>query len=144
VLDDDGCPDKGRAKVAIKAGKVEIDERVFFTTGSDQLKPVSHDILRQVASVLKANWHVRRLRVEGHTDSRGDKEMNVDLSERRARRVRGFLLLQGVASHRLESKGYGPTRPVSTNRRARGRAKNRRVEFTILKVARSRPAGGTP
>ncbi len=144
VKDDDGCPDKGKARVAIKAGKVEILDRIFFATGSDQLKPVSHDILRQVAGVLKANWHVRLVLVEGHTDNRGDKEMNVDLSERRARRVKAFLVEQGVASHRLKYKGFGPTRPVASNRRRKGRAKNRRVAFTIKKVATTRPAGGTP
>ena len=95
--------------------------RIFFATGSDQLKSVSHGILKQVAGVLKANWHVRLVRVEGHTDSRGDKEMNVDLSERRARRVKLFLVQQGVASHRLASKGYGPTKPVASNRRRRSR-----------------------
>ena len=144
VKDDDGCPDEGKARVAIKAGKVEISERVFFATGSDQLKPVSHDILRQVAGVLKANWQVRKVLVEGHTDNRGDKEMNVDLSERRARRVKAFIVARGVASHRLSCKGYGPTSPVASNRRRKGRAKNRRVAFTILKVATTRPAGGAP
>jgi len=132
VKDDDGCPDEGKAKVAITATKVEILEKVFFETGKDLLKPVSEDLLKQVAGVLKANWQVRRVRVEGHTDSRGDKEMNVDLSERRARRVKAFLVAQGVARHRLEARGYGPTKAVATNRTRAGRAKNRRVEFTIL------------
>ncbi len=141
IKDDDGCPDEGKAKVAVTATKVEILEKVFFETGSDQLKPASEALLEQVAGVLKAAWQIRRLRVEGHTDSRGDKEMNVDLSERRARRVKVFLESRGVARHRLEARGYGPTKPVASNRTRKGRAKNRRVEFTILERAKA-PEGG--
>ena len=145
VDDDDGCPDQGKAKVVLTAAKVEISERVYFKTGSDALKQRSHELLRQVAAVLKANYQVRRVRVEGHTDNRGDKEMNVDLSERRARSVMRFLIEQGVAAHRLEGKGYGPSRPVVSNRRRAGRAKNRRVEFVVLKIAAVAPGkGGTP
>ena len=132
IKDDDGCPDEGEAKVTVTATKVEILDKVFFETGSDQLKEESEAILQQVAGVLKANWQLRRLRVEGHTDSRGDKEMNVDLSERRARRVKVFLEKAGVARHRLEAKGYGPTKPIASNRTQAGRANNRRVAFTIL------------
>ena len=134
IEDDDGCPDEGQAKVRVTATKVEILDRVFFETASDQLKEESEAILKQVAAVLKANWQVRRIRVEGHTDNRGDKEMNVDLSERRARRVKVFLEQHGVARHRLEARGYGPTKPMDSNRANKGRAKNRRVEFTILEL----------
>ena len=144
VQDDDGCPDQGLARVAIRAGKVEITRKVFFDSGSDRLKAVSHDILNQVAGVLRANWQLRLVRVEGHTDHRGDKEMNVDLSERRAMRVKAYLVQRGVASFRLQTKGYGPTRPVSRRRSREAMAKNRRVEFTIIKVARTRAAGGAP
>ena len=142
VEDDDGCPDEGKAKVAITDTNVEILEEVFFETGKDLLKPESEALLKQVAAVLKANWRVRRVRVEGHTDNRGDKEMNVDLSERRARRVKVFLEEQGVARHRLEARGYGPTRPITTNRTRAGRAKNRRVAFIILERAEANATEG--
>ena len=141
IKDDDGCPDVGKAKVAITATKVEILERVFFETGSDLLKVESEDLLKQVAALLKANWQVRRVRVEGHTDIRGDKEMNVDLSERRARRVKVFLEDQGVARNRLEARGYGPTKPIASNRTKAGLAKNRRVEFTILEQVKTTEGG---
>ncbi|MCB9640746.1 MAG: OmpA family protein [Myxococcales bacterium] len=55
----------------------------------------------------KANARIERIMIEGHTDSRGDREKNVDLSERRARRVMSFLVQEGVLPKRLRSKGYG-------------------------------------
>ena len=69
--------------------------------------------------------------VEGHTDDRGDPELNVDLSVRRARRVVEFLVADGVAPHRLDPQGFGSTRPVADNRTEEGRADNRRVSFVL-------------
>lgn len=134
IKDDDGCPDKGSAKVLLTKGQIKITEKVFFNSGSDKLKKKSFGILEQVASFLKANWQIQRVLIEGHTDSRGDKEMNVDLSERRARRVLAFLVDKGVPAWKLRAKGYGPKFPIATNRTGRGRAKNRRVAFKVLRV----------
>jgi outer membrane protein OmpA-like peptidoglycan-associated protein len=91
-------------------------------------------VLRQVAGFLKANWPVRLVRVDGHTDDAGDRERNVDLSERRARQVVAFLVGEGVAPARLDAKGFGPKVPVAPNRTEAGRAQNRRVEFTVLRT----------
>ncbi len=134
IKDDDGCPDKGKGKILLTKGKIKINDKIYFNSGSDQLKKRSYAILRQIAAFIKANWQLRLVRIEGHTDDRGNPEMNVDLSERRAQRVRAFLMKLGIAGTRLIAKGYGSTRPISTNKTARGRAKNRRVEFTVLKV----------
>ncbi len=132
VEDDDGCPDEGRTRVHVSGQKVNfLGEKIYFKSGSDALLPRSFSLLSQIAGVLKAHWEIRKLLIEGHTDNRGDSELNVDLSERRARRVRDFLVKQGVARRRLDAKGYGPTTPITSNRRRSGRAKNRRVEFTI-------------
>ncbi|HYO64561.1 MAG TPA: OmpA family protein [Archangium sp.] len=57
------------------------------------------------------------------------------MSERRAANVRAFLIKEGVAAERLESVGYGQTKPVDSNKTAAGRENNRRVEFNILKIA---------
>ncbi len=70
--------------------------------------------------------------MEGHTDNRGTAEYNRDLSQRRARSVVRALVARGIAAGRLVSEGYGFDRPVADNKTALGRAKNRRVEFTIL------------
>ncbi len=133
--DDDGCPDEGKGNVTVTRAQIEIDEKIHFSPGSAKVSPQSLPLLKQVASALEAAWWVRRLRVEGHTDDRGDKEMNVDLSERRAAAVVTILVGEGIAAHRLEAKGYGPTKPVADNASSGGRARNRRVVFRITKVA---------
>ena len=70
--------------------------------------------------------------MEGHTDNRGSAAYNHDLSRRRAASVMRALVQRGIAADRLVAEGYGFDRPVADNRTALGRAKNRRVEFTIL------------
>ena len=70
--------------------------------------------------------------IEGHTDSSGDDQHNLDLSERRARSVVTWLVEKGVEAGRLSAKGQGETEPVADNGTPEGRAQNRRV---VLKVA---------
>lgn len=136
VQDQDGCPDEGRPWVAFNEREISIiQKQVLFLSGSDQLQRMAFKTLGQVAQLLKARWRIQRLLIEGHTDNQGDKEFNVDLSERRAYRVAQFLIDAGVAPARLETKGFGQTQPVATNRTAKGRAKNRRVVFRILTLA---------
>jgi outer membrane protein OmpA-like peptidoglycan-associated protein len=136
IKDDDGCPDQGAAKASIKGGKVSITERVYFASGRDTVSARSLSLLRQIAQVLKANWQVREVRIEGHTDDRGDDELNVDLSQRRAESVQRALMRYGVAAHRLVAKGFGPTKPVKSNKSRAGRAANRRVLFIVTKVVK--------
>ena len=82
---------------------------------------------------------VRRVRIEGHTDSRGSDEHNLDLSERRAAAVREYLIGEGgIAPERLESQGFGETVPIADNDDSDGRAVNRRVEFVIVDQERCR------
>ncbi|WNG55016.1 OmpA family protein [Archangium gephyra] len=135
VKDEDGCPDEGKSKVRLEAKRIVILDKVYFATNKDVILPKSFDLLNQVASVLRANPQIELLRVEGHTDNQGKPAKNQNLSERRAANVRAFLIKEGVAAERLESVGYGQTKPVDTNKTAAGRENNRRVEFNILKVA---------
>ncbi len=135
VKDDDGCPDEGKSKVRLESKRIVILDKVYFATAKDVILPKSFDLLKQVASVLRANPQIELLRVEGHTDNQGKPAKNQNLSERRAARVRAFLIKEGVAAERLESVGYGQTKPVDTNKTAAGRENNRRVEFNILKIA---------
>ncbi len=126
-----GCPPP---KVRVTKKKIEILEKVHFKTGSAKIMKDSYDLLRQVAETLKENPQILKVRIEGHTDNRGSLRFNMRLSKRRAKAVMDFLIKEGVAPERLEYAGYGPTRPIASNKTREGRAKNRRVEFVILKV----------
>jgi len=132
IADDDGCPDEGQVTVVTKNGVIELTQAIEFNSGSDVLAKSAAPLIAQIAAVLKADVGIRRLRIEGHTDGDGDEEMNVDLSERRAARVRQKLMELGVAGARLLPKGYGPTRSIAPNTTPEGRKKNRRVEFRII------------
>lgn len=134
VDDTDGCPDVGETKVKITAEKIEILDKVFFDTGKDVIQQRSFGILGQVASALRANPQITRIRVEGHTDNVGKPQENLDLSKRRAAAVKTFLVSQGIADSRLESEGYGDNRPSEPNVTKSGREKNRRVEFVIVEM----------
>ncbi|WP_244981472.1 adventurous gliding motility protein AgmC [Corallococcus exercitus] len=136
VDDEDGCPDKGKVKVLVEGERILILEKVYFATNKDVILPRSFPILKQVAAVLRANPQVELLRVEGHTDSQGSDVANLDLSKRRAASVKTFLVNEGIAAERLESEGYGETKPVDTNKTAAGRENNRRVEFNITRMAK--------
>ncbi len=130
--DEDGCPDEKGAKVTMTTDKLVIVDKIYFGSGSDQIQSRSFNILEEIAKFLKANSQIKKLRVEGHTDSRGNDEKNLKLSQRRADAVRKFLISEGIEPERLQSKGYGEDRPIADNDTRQGRERNRRVEFTII------------
>jgi outer membrane protein OmpA-like peptidoglycan-associated protein len=74
------------------------------------------------------------LLIEGHTDNQGDWEPNMKLSEDRVRVVKEYLVGKGVTENRLQTKAWGPSKPVASNESEEKRKMNRRVEFTILKL----------
>ena len=129
--DEDGCPDQATGAVKIERDKITVPP-VFFATSKARILPRSYPVLLEVANTLLRNSWVKKVRVEGHTDSRGSDEFNLDLSRRRAASVRNFLVEQGVAPARLTSAGFGETQPIEDNRSRDGRSKNRRVDFVIL------------
>jgi outer membrane protein OmpA-like peptidoglycan-associated protein len=71
------------------------------------------------------------IRVEGHTDSTGTEEYNMDLSARRADSVKNLIVQKGIAPVRLETMAFGESSPVATNDTEAGRQMNRRVEIKI-------------
>jgi outer membrane protein OmpA-like peptidoglycan-associated protein len=132
-----GCP---VAKVVITRTEVRILEQVSFRTGSATILRGSFGILDSVARVLSENPDLALVEVQGHTDDRGRKATNLRLSLRRANAVRGYLVRKGVAANRLVAKGYGDTQPLVPIARGmprreidEARAKNRRVQFVILR-----------
>lgn len=124
-------PIEKKQKVYIEKEKIVITETIHFETGKAVILPISYSILNAVAEVLKQNPNIK-VRVEGHTDSIGSDEMNLRLSQARADAVMKYLINQGIDPARLEAKGYGETMPIADNATPEGRAKNRRVEFTII------------
>ncbi|MCK8521994.1 OmpA family protein [Aquimarina sp. D1M17] len=105
---------------------------IYFDTNKSIIKPSSHPLISQIAQMLKANPHLK-IRIEGHTDSQGDDAYNQTLSEKRSAAVREYLIKKyEVPTGRLESKGYGETKPVGDNKTSAGRAKNRRVELVKI------------
>ncbi len=123
------------AKTKLSAERIDILEKVFFETGSDVIKEESFESLTEVATVLIANPHIKKVEVAGHTDNKGADDFNLELSQKRAESVRRWLIEHEVASDRLEAKGYGETVPIANNRTEKGRAQNRRVEFVIVDPA---------
>ncbi len=118
-------------RVAMEAGRIRVDEKIHFETASADISGDSDGLLREIAQVMNDNAHVRKVRIEGHTDNQGAPRYNLNLSRQRARAVMARLVENGVARGRLEAEGYGLTRPVETNDTDAGRAANRRVEFNI-------------
>lgn len=107
---------------------------VTFDTNATVIKPGLHTEIDRVASVL-TRYPETLIRVEGHTDSVGSDEYNMDLSLRRAASVRDLLVQRGVSSGRIETVGFGKTMPVATNATEAGRQRNRRVEIKIAPQA---------
>ncbi|MCB9730179.1 MAG: OmpA family protein [Deltaproteobacteria bacterium] len=142
IDDEDGCPDSADQKVKMSAKKILILEMVHFDTAKATIKKRSHKLLAEVATMLQGNPQITLVRVEGHTDDRGNDDYNMQLSRDRAAAVKTFLVEQGVDATRLVTEGYGETAPVASNRSSSGRAKNRRVEFVILEV-NGKPVEGT-
>jgi outer membrane protein OmpA-like peptidoglycan-associated protein len=130
--DEDGCPDGEKIVVVVKRDRVEIKEKVFFAYDSDRILPKSYELLDNVGRVIRDHQEIPKILVEGHTDSDGSEEYNLDLSKRRAASVMRYLVGAGVAASRLESNGFGEGQPIDSNDTEEGKAKNRRVEFKIV------------
>jgi len=125
----DGCPGKFKF-ITVTAEKIELRQTIYFRTGKAEIMSKSYPLLDEVALALKGR-PTMKVRIEGHTDSRGNRELNTQLSQARADSVMAYLVGHGVASDRLEARGFGPDQPIETNKTARGREKNRRVDFVI-------------
>lgn len=134
--DEDGCPDEdGKKKlVVVKRERIEINDKIFFAYDSDRILPRSYDLLDNVAAVINDHTEIPAIFIEGHTDSDGRDEYNLDLSDRRAKSVMAYLVDKGVAQARLKAQGFGETRPIADNGTEDGKAQNRRVEFRIVEL----------
>ncbi len=124
-----------RPLAVVTENEIRIEEQLRFATDSAELLGGSDAVLAAVKRVLDEHPEIRRLRIEGHTDSTGEAAYNDDLSARRAAAVEAWLVGHGIAKERLESAGLGSKEPIDTNETEAGRAKNRRVVFRIVDAA---------
>jgi OmpA-OmpF porin, OOP family len=118
--------------VPIEKGAVVRLNNIFFDFDKSELKEASFPELNRMVELMNKNPEMKIL-VEGHTDNIGTAEYNIGLSERRAGAVVNYLAEKGIAKDRLQSKGWGMSKPmVSNDDEIGGREFNRRVEFKIL------------
>jgi outer membrane protein OmpA-like peptidoglycan-associated protein len=121
-----GCP-----RVSIKNAQIQILEQPKFDFSRAVIKKESDSLLAEVAKVMNDHLEIRRVTVEGHTDSTGGSELNKVLSQQRAEAVVKRLVEDGVSVVRLSARGMGKDEPIMPNDTDAGRAANRRVEFHI-------------
>ncbi len=103
---------------------------ITFLFDSNEITPKGQQVLDDVVSVLSKHLEFN-VAIEGHTDSVGDDELNLLLSQQRAQSVLNYLSSNGIQSERLTATGFGESSPIAANDSAEGRALNRRIEFTV-------------
>ncbi|MCU0428622.1 MAG: OmpA family protein [Cytophagaceae bacterium] len=128
VKSNKGCPeikkvDQDAVSMAFK--------NLLFETNKDVIVESSFASLDALAKMLRNNPKYN-LYLEGHTDSEGNDEANMDLSKRRSASVKKYLVAKGIKPERITTDGFGETRPVDSNDTENGRRNNRRVEMTII------------
>ncbi len=120
------------AKVELTREEIVILEQVLFDVGSSGVDKLSLGLLVEVANNILSSPQIKRIEVQGHTDSTGTPAGNKTLSQSRVEAVRAELIKSGVAEDILSAVGYGQEKPLAPNDTEDGRAKNRRVQFVIL------------
>ncbi len=127
-----GCPRK-MSLVVVKKDRIEIKQQINFDFAKSTIRGAqSFQILDQVTQVLKDFPGIKKVKIEGHTDSIGGKATNQHLSQARAEAVMKYLAGKGVDADRMEAEGFGMEKPIASNATERGRAQNRRTEFNIV------------
>lgn len=114
---------------------IRVASEVFFEFDSDQpIVDAQNNAIEQLAAHLNKGNGFKRLIIEGHTDSVGNRAYNLDLSRRRSANIRKILVERyKIPAAKVQAVGYGPDRPISDNGNFQGRQKNRRVEFQIFR-----------
>lgn len=104
---------------------------IYYETDSFRILPQSEPELQKLVAFLENNKDLR-VEIQGHTDSSGNPESNLELSKRRAQSVVDYLAEHNIQVGRLVSEGYGDTRPIASNETAEGRKQNRRTTIKII------------
>lgn len=117
--------------VPIEAGESAVMNNLFFDFNKSKLNSDSYPELNRIVSTMN-KYPRMRIEVAGHTDNVGSDDYNNKLSESRAKSVADYIFSKGIKKDRIESKGYGKSKPIADNGTDEGRQQNRRVELIIL------------
>ena len=110
---------------------ITLSGNVLFASNESTLLPAAVLKLNEVADALIKGNPDANITIEGHTDSQGQRQYNMELGQKRADAVKAQLVARGVAADRITAVGVGPDRPIADNKSAEGRANNRRVEIIV-------------
>lgn len=134
VINDEVIPVRKNIYLApIEVGLTVRLKNIYFDFDKTTLKSESFVELDKVVDFLKTNSHIS-IEIAGHTDNKGSDVYNQNLSQGRSQSVVDYIISKGIDSSRLQAQGYGESKPIDTNDTEEGRANNRRVEFTVLKI----------
>lgn len=117
----------------LEVGQSVDIENIFFETGKSKLKPESYRSLNALVDFFNEYPNVK-VEVGGHTDNVGSAALNKRLSQARAQSVADYIIEQGIGKERFQAKGWGMDKPKASNKTKKGRAQNRRVDFTIMGI----------
>lgn len=109
---------------------VSFDSGILFGYDSSTLRPESRENLEKLSEII-AKDDDTILMIVGHTDSSGDEDYNMRLSDRRARSAADYMFSQGLSESRIQIEGRGETEPIADNSTENGQQENRRVEVAI-------------
>lgn len=129
--------DKGLMEATLEVQYEDEEEQIYelditYETDKAVIYPRSYPLLDELVELMKDKPEVV-IEVAGHTDSDGSAEHNLQLSRDRAASVKKYLLAKGITAGRVQSVGYGETRPLVENTSDKGKARNRRTEIRIVK-----------
>ena len=119
--------------IPIQPGAKVVLRGVLFKQSEAELLAGSEDELNQLAGLLE-QYPTMAILVEGHTDNQGEWDLNMKLAEDRVQRVKTYLTTKGIAQSRIQTKAWGPSKPIASNESEEKRKLNRRVEFTIVSL----------
>lgn len=109
---------------------LSMPELILFDFNKYEIKDGIKNSLNTLARALKTNKDIR-IKIDGYTDFIGSEGYNLELSVKRARAIKNYLVSKGAIENNISIEGYGEQNPVSSNNTESGRARNRRVEFII-------------